>query len=135
MKKKVIIITIVIVILLLLVAIFNNLFSSSNYSRTSKKYSLSNNEKNSVKAKLEEIENVDSVSIYKNVKIIKIVINLSSDTDFEQVKRISNEALSNFSEKNLGYFDVEIYVNSENDESEVYPQIGYKHKKNQEFSW
>ena len=135
MKSKVIKITIVVVILLLLLSIFKNIFSSSDYSRTDKKHTLSNNEKNSVKSKLEEIENVDSIKIYKNIKIIKIVINLSSDTDFEQVKKISNEAIESFSEKNLKYFDIEIYVDSENEDSEIYPQIGYKHKKNQEFSW
>jgi len=135
MKSKIVKIVIVVVILVLILAILKNLFSSSDYSRTSKKYSLSNNEKNSVKAKLEEIENVDSIKIYDNVKIIKILVNLSDDTDFETIKRISNESLENFSEKNLKYYDIEIYVSSDNKESEIYPQIGYKHKLNQEFSW
>lgn len=136
MKKKIVGIIVALVILVLIGLIFNNLFGKSNSPRvkSTDKYTLTNNEKNSVKDKLEEIDNVDKVEIYTNVKIIKIIVNLSDDTDFEKVKSISNEALSGFKEKNLNYYDIEIYVNGKED-SEIYPKIGYKHKTKSEFKW
>lgn len=137
MKKKSIIIIIILVILVLIALVGKNLFASVDNSRLSgnSKYKLSNNEKNSIIDKLEEIENVKSVKVYKNIKIIKIIINLSEDTDFEKVKQTCNESLKLFSDKNLSYFDIEVYINSDNKESEVYPKIGYKHKLKEEFAW
>ena len=76
-----------------------------------------------------------SVDVYIDSKIIKIVVKLESDIDFEKVKEKANESLSGFSEENLTYYDVEFFVQSSNKESETYPQIGYKFKTNTEFSW
>ena len=137
MNKKIVIVIVALVILVLTLLIGHNLFSSVDNSRMlgNNKYKITNNEKNSVIDKLEEIDNVSSVDVYKNIKIIKIVINLSEDTDFEKVKKISNEAIELFSEKNLSYFDIEIYVKSASEESETYPKIGYKHKSKEEFTW
>ena len=137
MKKKIGIIIAILIILFLIIFISINLFSSNDNSRLSdnSKYKISNNEKNSVSDKLEEIENVKNIKIYKTVKIIKIIINLTDDTDFEKVKSISNEAINLFSEKNLNYFDIEVYVKSDNKDSETYPKIGYKHKSKEELAW
>ena len=138
MKKKVVILSVVlIIIIVLLFLIGKSLFASTDSSRIKEtdNYSLTKKEKESVIEKLEEIENVSSVKIYTNIKIIKIMVNLDEDTDFEQVKKISNESLELISEDNLEYFDVEIYVSSKNKDSEIYPQIGYKHKLKSEFAW
>lgn len=137
MRKKVTIAVIALVILILMLLIGKNLFSNVDNSRMTdnSKYKLSNNEKNSITDKLEEIDNVKSVEIYKNIKIIKIIINLSEDADFDKVKQICNESLNLFSKKNLSYFDIEVYVKSENKDSDVYPRIGYKHKLKEEFAW
>ena len=137
MKKKLVAIIAVIIIIVLIGIIGINLFSGTGSPRikNNEKHSLSNDEKNAVKDKLSEIDNVDSVKVYKNIKIIKIVVNLTDDADFEQVKNKSNEAIEYFDEENLGFYDVEIYVSSDNKESEVYPKIGYKHKLNKEFTW
>lgn len=141
--KKNKVIKLIIIFLILAVAclsifmIYKNLFASSNNTRYEgiEEYKLTNDEKNSVKDTLEQIENVEDIDIYINSKIIKIVVVLKEDVDFENIKSLSNQALANFSEENLSFYDVEIYVESMNEESEVYPKIGYKHKSNSEFSW
>ena len=136
-KKIIIIALIVVLILVLLFLVYNSLFSSSNSTRYDgiENYELTKKEISSVKDKLNELDNVKSVDVYINSKIIKIILKLSEDTDLESVKTKANEALSELSEDNLGYYDVEIFVDSLNEESEVYPQIGYKFKTNSEFSW
>ena len=136
MKKKIPIIIVAMVILVLLGLIINNLFGGSDSPRIKNgdKHILTNKEKNAVKDVLEEIDNVDSVKIYSNVKIIKILVNLTEDTDFNNVKEKSNEAVKNISDENLEFYDVEIYVETKVD-SEIYPKIGYKNKLRSEFSW
>ena len=137
MKKKIFGIIVGFIIVILIIFICKNLFSSADNSRLkdNDKYKISNNEKNSISDKLEEIGNVSSVKIYKNIKIIKIIVVLDEDADLEKVKQVSNEAIALFSQKNLEYFDIEIYVESKNKESEVYPKIGYKHKSKESFAW
>lgn len=140
MNKKIkycIISVVAIIIILLLVLIYKNVFASSNSSRYNgiENHVLSNDEKNSAKIKINELENVKDIDIHVDSKIIKIIVTLTDDIDFEKVKSKADEVVSSFKEKNLSYYDIEFYVDSKNEESEVYPQIGYKFKTNEKFSW
>ncbi len=136
-NKNIIIIVVLLIIVILSVLIYKNLFSNSNNNRFSQdsNYKVSNDEIKSAKDKLNELGNIDSIDIYTNSKIIRIFVKLSDDVEFERLKNISNETLNSFTEDNLSYYDVEIFVESSNDNSEIYPKIGYKHKSNSEFSW
>lgn len=135
--KRAIILGVVILFIVLLILIYKNLFSSSNSNRYKgiENYKLTSAEKDFVKEKLNELGKVKSVEIYVKSKIIRIFVNLSEDVDFDMVKNVSNDLLEGFSEENLSYYDVEIFYESANEESNVYPQIGYKHKSKTEFSW
>ena len=141
MKKKIVkYIIISIVVLIILIAsfiVYKNLFASSESSRYEgiENYKLTNNEINSVKDKIKELENIKDIDIYIDSKIIKIVVKLKEDVNFEELKKKANESISGFDEENLTFYDVQFFVQSENKESEVYPQIGYKFKANKEFSW
>lgn len=135
--KWIIVVLIIIVIALLSLFIYKNLFEQGVSQRLDgiEEYNLTKKEIKAVKEKLNEIGEFESIDIYTNYKIIKIFIELKEDVDFEHVKNISNESLQNFSEENLSFYDIEIFVKSLNEESEVYPKIGYKHKTNSEFTW
>lgn len=143
MKKKdiklIIILVSITVIFIFLLLIYKNIFSGTNSSRNNdiKDYKISNNEINAVKNKINELEEVKTVDIHtnNNSKIVKIVVVLSSDIDFKEIQTVANESLTNFKKENLSYYDIEFYIDTENEESETYPQIGYKFKTNSEFSW
>jgi len=135
--KLIIVALIIIVIFILGLFIYKNIFkeNSSNRLENIEKYKLTKKEINSVEEKLNEIGNIDSIDIYTNYKIIKIFIELKEDVNFEDVERISNEAIEKFSSDNLEFYDLEIFVDSKNEESKVYPKIGYKYKTNSKFAW
>ncbi len=135
--KYIILLVIIIVIFILGFFIYKNLFADSVNSRYKdiESYKLTNDEKNSAKDKINELENIKSVKIYKDSKIIKIVVKLDEDIDFESIKTKANEVISSFSEENLSYYDLQFFIESANEESEIYPQIGYKFKTNEEFAW
>ena len=124
-------------IIVLGVLIYKNLFSGSNSNRLEgiENYKLTKNEINDVKDELKKIESVDSVDVYANVKIIKILVNLKDDVEFDTIKDVSNKSIEKISEKNREFYDIEIYVKSNNEKSEVYPKIGYKYKTSSEFVW
>lgn len=141
MKKKtikyVILAIIIILIFVLSFFIYKNIFADGNTTRYKdiENYKLTNDEKNSAKDKINELEAIKNIDIYIDSKIIKIVVELENDIDFGIVQAKANEVISSFSEKNLSYYDLEFFVSSSNNESEIYPQIGYKFKSNLEFSW
>lgn len=141
MKKKylklIIVVLIVLIIAILGLFIYKNLFEEGVSQRLEgiENYSLTKEEIASVKEKLNELEEVDSIDIYTNYKIIKIFLELKEDADFDNVKKISNEALESFKEENLSFYDVEIFIDCKDEESKIYPKIGYKYKTNSKFTW
>lgn len=137
MKKKIIkysvIVLIFIIIFVLLLFVYKNLFAGVENSRYEgiENYKLTNDEKNSVKDKINELEGIKSIDVYTDSKIIKVVVILEEDIDFESIKEKANEIISSFSEENLSYYDLEFFVDYVEQEN----QIGYKFKTNSEFSW
>lgn len=136
-KKYIIILFIILFISIISFFIYKNLFASTENSRYEgiENYKLTNKEINAVKDKINELDGVKSIDIYVDSKIIKIVLKLKEDIDFENVKNIANESIINFSEENLEYYDLQFFVQSLNKDSEIYPKIGYKFKTNTAFSW
>ncbi len=128
---------IVLLFIVIIALIYNLLFTSTKNTRLDdiSKHKLTKKEISLVEEKIQELENVEDVDVFSNVKIIKIIVKLSEDVDFEAVKEKSNESIPLISEDNLKYYDVEIYYESNNKESEVYPKIGYKHKTQEAFVW
>ncbi len=135
--KYIVLVVIMIVIFILGFFIYKNLFADSVNSRYKdiESHKLTNDEKNSAKDKINDLEKVKNINIYKDSKVIKIVVKLEEDIDFESIKTKANEIITSFSEENLSYYDLEFFVESSNKESDVYPQIGYKFKANEEFAW
>ena len=141
MKKKtvkcILLVAVVIFVFILILSIYNNLFAGGESLRYKdiNKHKLTNNEINSVKDKVNELDNIKDIDVYIDSKIIKIVIKLEEDINFEDIQNKANEVISSFSEKNIKYYDIEFFVDSLNKKSEIYPQIGYKFKTNETFSW
>lgn len=131
-----IIVLIIVIIFTLGFITYKILFAGNENSRfiDIDKYKLAESEIKSAKDKLNELENIENIDIYIKSKIIRIVVKLKSDIEFEKIKEKSNEVLKSFTESNLSYYDVEFFIDS-NDKDSQYPKIGYKYKTNSEFSW
>ena len=135
--KLIIVFVVILIISLLGLLIYKNLFQEGTSNRLEgiENYNLTKNEKKSIKETLNELETIESVDIYTNYKIIKIFLVLNEEVDFKKVKEISNKAIESISEDNLSFYDVEIFVECNDEESQVYPKIGYKYQTDTEFTW
>ena len=135
--KWLILAIVLIIVSVLLLLICKNLFNNevSNRLEGADNHKITKNEIDLVKETLNEIEAIEDVNISTNYKIIKIFIEIKEDIDLKKIDEIATESLSGFSEKNLKFYDVEVFVECLNEESEIYPKIGYKHKSNSEFTW
>ncbi len=135
--KLIPIIIVALIILILLILIYNNLFKSSSSSRFKDldKYELTDSEVSDVKSTFDNLDNLNKVSVYIKSKIIRIYLVLNDDVELKKVEELADSSINKISEKNLKYFDVEIFIESLNKESTVYPKIGYKHKSQTKFTW
>ncbi len=85
-----------------------------------------------------EIANEDLVTKVKydlKGRLINIILNVKDEKEIDSIKEIGNKILSYFDEEQLSYYDIQILVNSDNEESEKYPIIGYKHKTRDTINW
>ncbi len=128
---------VVVLVIVLGILIYKNLFLGSNSNRLEgiDNYKLTKNEINDVKDLFNELNDIDSIDVYTNYKIIKILIKLKNDIELDTIKEKANKSIEKISESNREFYDIEIFVESNNEKSEVYPKIGYKYKTSSEFVW
>lgn len=98
------------------------------------KYTISNDTINRLKSELEQKEGIKKVDYHLEGRLIGINISVDSKLDKAVAKENANVILSVFTKEELSYYDIEVFLLSE-EESEVYPTIGYKHKTSDAFVW
>jgi len=135
--KWIIMFLVIAIISILAILICKNLFSQGESNRLDdiENHEITQKEINLVKENLNKLDAIQHIDISTNYKLIKIFIQLKEEIELDDVNRIANESINNFSEKNINFYDVEIFVDCMNEESKIYPKIGYKHKSNSEFTW
>ena len=123
--------------------VYKNIFASVESRRYEgiEEHKVTAEEINGIKEVFEGVEEISKIEVYtesnKNSKsrIIKTRITLTKDVSFEGMKTLCNSMVEKVSEENLAYYDLEVFISSNDETSEVYPQIGYKHRSNTVFSW
>lgn len=135
-KKIITIVGVALLIVIAFVLLYKIFFGSSGSDRYEgiKSHKLSKTEISDVKKVVNELDNVKSVEVYTESKIIKIFVNLSDDVDFDKTKDIATKSISKIDKENIKFYDIEFFVDAKKD-SKIYPRIGYKHKSSENFVW
>lgn len=97
-------------------------------------YPISDEKINEIKTKIAENKECEDITFNIQGKILKFFVTVSKDTGITTAQRIGDNIIDSFSETELGFYDVAIYVNSK-EESEQYPMLGYKNKNEKAISW
>ena len=84
---------------------------------------------------LSKEENVNKTTYVLKGRLINVLISLKDETELDKAKEIGNKVLTYFSEEELSYYDIQVLIESDNDKSEKYPIIGYKHKTREAINW
>lgn len=86
-------------------------------------------------SELEEKKDINSVKYDLEGKLIYIVLEVSNETAVDVSKGYANKILEYFDDEQKSYYDMQVIVKSDSEESEVYPIIGAKHKTSTSFIW
>lgn len=80
-------------------------------------------------------EGVVSVDYLLEGKLINITIKVKDEFDKEAAKNLASQTLTYFSDDEKGFYDIQVLISSEDQNSEKYPIIGYKHKTSESLVW
>lgn len=90
---------------------------------------------NELKSAINQNEGVVSVEYLLTGKLIDITLVVKDEVEKDTAKGYATQTLTYFTDKQKGYYDIQVLVKSENAESEKYPIIGYKHKTSETLIW
>ena len=141
-KNKILVSLLVIAIVFfaaVMIIIFSNLSIGNNeYGNrldNIEKYPISDETINEIKTDISSYEKVTSVSYNLEGKLANFILTVDDSLEEETAKNYANKILENLSDDVKSYYDIQVLVDSDNKESEVYPIIGYKHKTTDMFVW
>lgn len=68
-------------------------------------------------------------------KIINVIITVINDTSIKDAKKIGDKVLEFFDEKQLSFYDIQIFIKKDDSKQNDFPIIGYKHHAKKGLSW
>lgn len=81
-----------------------------------------------------EKEFVEKIDSNVRGRIINFIVYVGFETDLLSAKALSEILLEEFSEEEKAFFDLQMFLTTE-EESELYPKIGYKSYASTNFVW
>ena len=138
--KGLIIVLIIVIALLVLGFIFAKNFFFSDEESAIYGSRLNGIEKVKLKdTKLKEIEGAlaegtTKVTVRLAGRLIYIDIKVAEGINSEAARAIGNKSLDFFSEEEKAYYDIQILMDSDTDETQ-FPILGYKHHTKQAINW
>lgn len=144
-KNKRIIIWIVVIVILLLAGalLVKNLFffggSGTLYGNRLdgiENVKLKDDTLKNIISEIEKVEQVTKASQRLEGKILNFSIDVSNGMTVEGAKKLVDPILSSLTEEELAFYDIQVIITcSENEESDIYPIMGYKHRTSSDFVW
>lgn len=89
---------------------------------------ISKERKDMIKETVESYEGMKLSNVDIKCNLIDIIVKVDDEITLDTVKEMSDKLLTVFTEEELKYYDLELWVDSNAKESEVYPVIGTRHK-------
>lgn len=142
-KKNKILVTLLLIAVIMfstiLIIIFSNLSSGNdeygNRLDGIENYPIADDTVNNIKNEISSLDKVNSISYNLEGRLINFTIKVDDDLVVSEAKNYSEKIIEHFSDDIKSYYDIQILIDSTNDESENYPIIGYKHKTSDSLVW
>lgn len=136
-KKKTIIIGLIIFFAILLTLSFFMFRTTGNLygSRLDglKKVLVSNDTAKVIKQEFEKKETVENFAYDRRGRILNFILTVNEDVSKEDAKKLAKDLLTNLTEDQQKYFDIQVFLKKSKDDAFDY--IGYKNKSGKEFFW
>ena len=88
-----------------------------------------------IKDKMEANDFVNNTKYSLNGKLINFIIEVKADTNKNSSKTLVNNILEVFSDEVKKFYDIQVIIIEDKEESTNYPIFAYKHKSKDTFVW
>lgn len=68
-------------------------------------------------------------------RLVKFTISVKADTNKEEAKKVVTNITDVFSNEIKEFYDIQVMISEDKEESTQYPIFAYKHKTSKEFIW
>ena len=68
-------------------------------------------------------------------RLIKFTIYVKADTNKDDAKKLVTNITETLSKEIQEFYDIQVMINEDKEESEAYPIFAYKHKTSKDFIW
>jgi len=99
------------------------------------KVKIERKERKDAESKVKEESNVVSSKVRVEGKTIILDVTVTKDTSLDDAKKSASKVTSAFNEKELKFYDFEVFIENEDDANASYPIIGHKKAGKDNFSW
>lgn len=89
-----------------------------------------------IKQSLTDTGKVNTVTYDLKGRLVNFIVDVKKDIDKVTSRALTDKILTSFTEEQKNFYDFQVFLTSVEDEtSEIYPMIGYKHKTTVNFVW
>ena len=99
------------------------------------KVKIERKERKDAESKVKEESNVVSSKVRVEGKNIILDVTVTKDTSLDDAKKSASKVTSAFNEKELKFYDFEVFIENEDEGNASYPIIGHKKAGKDNFSW
>ena len=127
----IIVISIMIISLISLFLILSSKVSNSKYGNRLDKigeHEISDKQVKELKENIKELEGVENVAYELEGKLVDIIITVDDAVEVDTAKSYANKTIEYLDDDQKTYYDVQVFIVSNNKESEKYPIVLYKNK-------
>lgn len=132
----IVVILIIVVLLLMIMPLYSSRSGSDYGDRLEgiKDVAIEDSVNSEIEEYFKSTEKTKSVKTNLKGKLYNITITVNDGVDVNEIADISNDVLSKFDEQQLKFYDIQIFIKNDNEES---PRsiVGYKNKNTDTFIW
>lgn len=88
-----------------------------------------------IKTEISSFEKVEDISYHLEGKLMNFIITVEDSLIEDDAKNYGNRIIETLSNEIKTYYDVQVLIDSTDEESTTYPIIGYKHKTSDMLVW
>lgn len=99
------------------------------------KVEITNDEKEKIISSLKDEKIVSSAKTDIKGKIVNVIIEVKSGTTTKTAKKLGSTVTKNLSKSQLSFYDIQLFITSENQKSKNFPIIGYKSSTAKGFTY
>ena len=143
-KNNKILVTLIVITLIFMIALLIIIFSNLSFGDNNKygnrldnieEYPITEEMILNIKTEISSFDKVEDIIYNLEGKLINFIIKIDDTLLEEDARNYGGRIIERLNDEVKNYYDIQVLIDSSNEESTIYPIIGYKHKTSSMLVW